>query len=133
MPRLRFLWVLGALAALMAAEGPSPGLFAQTPPATQYQVLNPWAEVDPIPLRGLTAPRLDNLSGKKIGVFANYKRAAMPISLTVQKRLGSMFPDAQISSYHSTDWNVVEADTKNKEKFTAWVKAQDAIILLVGD
>jgi len=133
MPRFRWLWILGAFVVMTAAPGPSRALFAQTPPAAQYQVLNPWAEVDLVPLRGLTAPRLNNLAGKKIGVFANYKRAAMPISLTLQKRLGAMFPDAQINSYHSTDWNVVEADTRNKDKFTAWVKAQDAVILLVGD
>jgi hypothetical protein len=31
----------------------------------QYDVLSPWAEVDPLPLRGIS-PRLDSLSGKKI-------------------------------------------------------------------
>ena len=133
MPRLRLLWILGVFVALMAAQGPTGALFAKDAPPTQYQVLNPWAEVDPIPLRGLSAPRLDNLAGKKIGLFANYKRAAMPIALSLQKRLSSMFPDAQITTYHSADWNVVEAETKNKDKFTAWVKGVDAVILMVGD
>jgi hypothetical protein len=113
-------------------------LFAQTPPAqaspaTQYEVLNPWAEVDPIPLRGLTAPRLQDLAGKKIGLFVNYKRAAMPVGVSVQKRLQSMYPDMQISMFHSVDWNVVETETKNKDKFAAWVKGVDAVILVVGD
>jgi len=133
MLRLRFLWILGAFAALTAAQGPSRGLFAQTPPATQYQVLNPWAEVDPIPLRGLSAPRLDNLAGKKIGLFANFKRAAMPIGQALEKRLQSMYPGMEVSFFHSVEPNVLETETRNKDKFTVWVKAQDAVILMVGD
>ena len=39
----------------------------------QYEVLSPWAEVDPITFRGLTAPRLNDLAGKKIGLFASSK------------------------------------------------------------
>ena len=42
----------------------------------QYEVLNPWAEVDPVSLRGLGAPRPTDLSGKTIGLFHNWKRAA---------------------------------------------------------
>lgn len=138
MPRFRFLLILGAFVALTAAQGPSRGLFAQTPPVktspvTQYQVLNPWAEVDPVALRGISAPRLDNLAGKKIGLFVNYKRAAKPIAASLQKRLGSMYPDVQLSFFNSVDWNVVETDTKNKDKFAAFVKGVDAVILLVGD
>ena len=44
----------------------------------QYEVLSPWAVVDPVPLRGL-ASRLDSLDGKTIGLFKNFKRAAGPI------------------------------------------------------
>ena len=33
----------------------------------QYEVLNPWAEADPIPLEGISA-RLNELAGKKIRV-----------------------------------------------------------------
>jgi hypothetical protein len=133
MPRLRHLGILGAFIAMMAAPDPSRALFAQTSPATQYQVLNPWAEVDPLPLKGLSAPRLDNLTGKKIGLFANYKRAAMPIGQSLEKRLRSMYPGMEISIFHSVDWNVVEAETRNKDKFAAWVKGVDAVILMVGD
>jgi len=35
--------------------------------------------------------------------------------------------------FHSTEPNVNEIETKNKEKFTAWVKGVDAVIALVGD
>ena len=53
---------------------------------SQNQVLNAWAEIDPIPLRGIS-PRVQSLAGKKIGVFANFKRAARPIALSIEKRL----------------------------------------------
>ena len=98
----------------------------------QYEVLNPWAEVDPIPLRGIS-PRLQSLAGKKIGLFANFKRAAVPITESVEKRLGGMYTDASFSLYHSTLPNVNEAETKNRDRFIAWVKSVDAIVAVVGD
>ena len=36
-----------------------------------YEVLSPWAEADPIPIKGL-APRLDKIDGKKIGLPKNW-------------------------------------------------------------
>jgi hypothetical protein len=98
----------------------------------QYEVLSPWAEVDPIPLRGIS-PRLDSLSGKKIGLFANFKRAARPIQAEVEKRLKERFPDIETSLFDSSLPNVDETETANKEKFTAWAKEMDAVIAAVGD
>lgn len=101
-------------------------------PNTQFETLSPWADVDPIPLRGLS-PRVQSLAGKKIGMFINPKRAAMPIAESIEKRLKTMYPDIQIIEFHSTQPNVNEIETKNKEKFTAWVKGLDAAIAVVGD
>jgi hypothetical protein len=98
----------------------------------QYEVLSPWAEVDPIPLRGIS-PRLDSLSGKKIGLFANFKRAARPIQAEVERRLKERFPDIETSLFDSSLPNVTETETVNKEKFTAWAKEMDAVIAAVGD
>jgi hypothetical protein len=39
--------------------------------SNQYEVLNPWAEVDPVPLKHIT-PRLDSLSTKTIGLYCNF-------------------------------------------------------------
>jgi hypothetical protein len=97
-----------------------------------YEVLSPWADVDPIPLRGLSA-RIDSLSGKKIGLFANFKRAAKPIMAEVEKRLKEKFPDVETSLFDSTLPNVTETETVNKEKFTTWAKGVDAVIAAVGD
>ena len=101
-------------------------------PDIQFEVLSPWADADPIPFRGIS-PRLENLAGKKIGLFVNSKRAAMPIAKSVDKRLKEMYPDIRTIVFHSTEPNVNEIETKNKEKFTAWVKKVDAVIALVGD
>jgi hypothetical protein len=133
MHRFRSLWIPGMLAlaaaALLASScGPS----ASDSSDIQYQVLSPWADVDPRPLQGIS-PRLDNLSGKKIGLFANYKRAAMPIARSFQEKLKAKYPDSEFSIYHSTQWNVNEIETNNKEKFKNWLQDKDAVILMVGD
>jgi hypothetical protein len=101
-------------------------------PATQFEALSPWADVDPIPLRGIS-PRIQSFAGKKIGLFVNPKRAAMPIAESIQKRLKTMYPDVQTILFHSTEANVNEIETKNKDKFTAWAKGLDAAIAVVGD
>ena len=62
----------------------------------QYEVLSPWAEIDPIPLRGIS-PRLIDLTGKKIGLFCNYKRAARPILTVVEQKLKEKFPTSETS------------------------------------
>jgi hypothetical protein len=98
----------------------------------QFVVLSPWADVDPIPLRGIS-PRIDSLAGKKIGLFVNPKRAAMPIAQSIDRRLKAMYPDIQTIIFHSVGANVNEIETKNKEKFTAWAKGLDAAIAVVGD
>ena len=99
---------------------------------TQFEVLSPWADVDPIPLRGIS-PRIESLAGKKIGLFVNPKRAALPIAESIQRRLAAMYPDVEIIMYRSYGANVNEIDTENKEKFTAWAKDLDAAIAVVGD
>ena len=133
MHRFRSLWIPG-MSALVASAllASSCGLFTPDSSDVKYEVLSPWADVDPRPLQGIS-PRLDNLSGKKIGLFANYKRAAMPIARSFQEKLKSKYPDSEFSIYHSTQWNVNEIETNNKEKFKNWLQDKDAVILMVGD
>jgi len=101
-------------------------------PDSQFEVLSPWADVEPIPLKGIS-PRIETLSGKKIGLFVNPKRAALPIAESIDSRLKTMYPDVQTIMYRSYGANVNEIETENKEKFTAWVKGIDAAIAVVGD
>jgi hypothetical protein len=133
MPRFNYLWIPGFFVILAFLLQASAGmLFAQGSSGINYEVLSPWGDTDPKPIKGIS-PRLDNLSGKKIGLFANYKRAAVPIAESLQKRLRSMYPDSQITIYHSNQWNVTEIETENRELFKKWVEGSDAVILMVGD
>jgi hypothetical protein len=63
----------------------------------QYEVLSPWAEVDPITFRGLTAPRLTDLAGKKIGLLASTKPISRRIMTVVEAKLKERFPTANLS------------------------------------
>jgi len=60
MKRVKYLAVLvmalAVILANIAAWTHFRTLEAQNKQESQYQVLSPWAEVDPIPLKGLAAP-----------------------------------------------------------------------------
>jgi hypothetical protein len=124
--------ILAILAAQDSSRAQGTASSKAKAPVTQFEVLSPWADVDPIPLRGIS-PRIESLAGKKIGLFVNPKRAAMPIAQSIESRLKAMYPDVQTIIYHSVGANVNEIETKNKEKFTAWAKGLDAAIAVVGD
>lgn len=97
-----------------------------------YEVLSPWAEADPIPLRGIM-PRMADISGKKIGLFYNSKRAAYPTLTALEKELKNKFPSAEIDWYKYSEVNVPEIETKNRAAFEEWLKGQDAVVLTYGD
>lgn len=123
------------LAALALAAAGMPTVtrpLAAQPDAARYEVLSPWAEVDPVPLRGLS-PRVDSLAGKKIGIFANYKRAALPVAAAIEKELKTLYPTSETVLFHSSEWNVTEVETADREKFTAWAKGVDAVVGVIGD
>jgi len=123
--------ILGA-SVVVAGQHPSIAQSAGNRADPRFEVLNPWAEVDPITPRGIS-PRLNTLSGKNIGLFANFKRASRPIVAEVEKHLKAMYPDCETSLFDSRGANVVETETKNREQFIAWAKGVDAVILAVGD
>ena len=99
---------------------------------TDYEVLSPWAEVDPVPLRGIT-PRTADLAGKKIGLFLNEKRAAHLTLSAFERELLERYPGATTSWYKCTGHNIPEALTEGKAKFEAWVGTVDAVVLSVAD
>jgi hypothetical protein len=97
----------------------------------QYEVLSPWAEADPKPLRGIT-PRIAGLAGKKIGMFRIAKRAALPMMTVVERKLKERFSGLQFSDIQFlADRDINE--TEDKARFEEWVKTVDAVIASVGD
>jgi hypothetical protein len=99
----------------------------------KYEVLSPWAEADPVLLRGLS-PRLQDLSGKKIGLFSiTWKRASALINKMVEKKLKEKFPTAEFSYF---DYPVVAGDIEEGQglqEFENWLKKMDAVVGAVGD
>jgi hypothetical protein len=100
--------------------------------SNEYAVLSPWADTDPIPLKGLGA-RVNGLAGKKIGMFYNIKRAAQPIMAAVEKNLKVKFPTVEISIYPSKLMDLMEVDGPHKAKFHEWLNGVDAVVGAVGD
>jgi hypothetical protein len=98
----------------------------------QYEVLSPWAEVEPKPLRGLKA-RVTDLAGKKLGLFCNSKRVARPVLTALEDKLKERFPTCETSWYFFSKVNVPEIETDNKGKFEEWVKGVDAVVTAFGD
>ncbi len=134
MRRFSIISLMGVLAVMVAGVTPKGSLAqngAKSASVSQYQVLNPWAEVDPKPVRAIS-PRLASLEGRKIGLFGNYKRASVPMLQSFEKRLKEKYPTAQTSLFHSTGWNVTEAE-HDKAKFETWLKGLDAVVAAVGD
>lgn len=97
----------------------------------QYEVLSPWAEVDPKPMRGIT-PRLEGLSGKKIGLFYNGKRAAHPIMMVVEQQLKEKYPNSAISHFIFPQ-NREIIGLEDEIRLKLWAKEVDGVVSAVGD
>ncbi|OGA73012.1 MAG: hypothetical protein A3F77_10820 [Betaproteobacteria bacterium RIFCSPLOWO2_12_FULL_67_28] len=102
------------------------------PRSAEFEVLSPWADADPVPLRGIS-PRPESLAGKTIGLYSNRKRAAHLTLGAVERELLQKFPGAQTSWYECSTVNVPEMQSEGKARFEAWVKGVDAVVLSVAD
>ena len=98
----------------------------------QYEVLNPWAEAEPVPLRGIS-PRVTDLAGKTIGLFVGWKIASKPILSVVESKLKERFPTSKYSWYLEKETHGVDIEGEDKARFEEWVKGIDAAIAAVGD
>ncbi len=99
--------------------------------SNQYEVFNPWAEADPRPLSGISE-RVGDLTGKRIGLFINYKRAAPLILNAVRKKLSPKFPTAQFTEFLFRQ-NFDISETPEMKKLEDWLEDVDTVIAAVGD
>jgi hypothetical protein len=97
-----------------------------------YEVLSPWADADPVTLKGL-APRITDLAGKRIGLLRNGKRAAEPILTVTEKILQKKYPTAEFIWFRARSFSVSELEKDRRQEFEDWIKSVDAVIAAVGD
>ena len=99
----------------------------------QYEVLSPWSDVDPAPLKGLK-PRETDLNGKKIGLFSFFKWHGPIIMKELGQKLKERFPTAEFSEFHYPVEDVeITKDDEYKAKFEEWVKGVDTVVTAIGD
>jgi len=96
-----------------------------------YEVLSPWAEVDPVPLEGINA-RLPDLHGRRIGLFHNGKVAAAPILDAVESELRARFEGLSFARFGRTA-SLEVAETPDRGRYEEWAREVDAVVLAVGD
>jgi hypothetical protein len=97
-----------------------------------YEVLNPWAEADPISRRGIN-PGLNDLAGKKIGLLRNSKRTAEPALKVVENRLKKRYPTASFSWFSNLKPNESAIAQDSKDDFEKWIEGVDTVIAAYGD
>src|SRR5215831_12045320 len=85
-----------------------------------YEVLSPWAAVDPVPLEGITA-RLPDLRGRRIGLFNNGKVSARPMLDTVEAELHRRFDDITTPRFGRTA-NLEVAETADRARYEEWAR-----------
>jgi hypothetical protein len=101
-------------------------------PSELYEVQNPWGEVDAVAPRGLS-PRLGELAGKTIGLFAAHaKIASRPVMEVVERKLREREPSLEFS-WFLFDHNLLVTDTDDKARFEEWTTGLDAAVAAVGD
>jgi hypothetical protein len=113
--------------------------------SSQYEVLSPWADADPIPRRGISE-RVSSLEGKKIGLFHHTKLAGPPIQAMVERKLKEKFPTAEFSYFRFSRTGDIEdkfdrigvpgnaiQENQELERFEHWVKEVDAVVGAIGD
>jgi len=96
-----------------------------------YEVLNPWAEADPVPVKGI-ADRITDLAGKKIGLFRNSKRAASLALDEVEKKFKERYPTLEFSPFALMP-NAGILETEDKDRFEEWIKEVDGVVFAFGD
>ena len=98
-----------------------------------YEVLSPWAEVEPVPPRALL-PRVTDLNGKTIGLFSYFKQHGPAIMKEVERQLQERFPTAKFSQFQYPVQDVeILTDADYKDKFEEWVNGVDTVVTGHGD
>ena len=100
---------------------------------TEYEVLSPWADVDPVIPQGLQ-PRLDDLNGKTIGLYYHFKDGCRAVLEEIEAKLKPIYPDAKFTYYqYPVDLAEIIDDETYLPGFKEWLDGVDAVITSMGD
>lgn len=104
-----------------------------------YDALNPVADAEPVPLRGLS-PRLGSLDGKTLGLFASFKGHWVTILDEIGRQIQQRHPTVKFTRFRYTkDLNAytqvaeVGKDPDELPKFERWLRGCDAAIIANAD
>lgn len=98
-----------------------------------YTVLSPWAEPDVEEQIGIS-PRPDTLSGKTIGLFANFKGHSELILDVLAEGISREFPDARFTKFvYPVETTEIMQDPDWSDCFRDWLEGCDAVIAGYGD
>ncbi len=78
------------------------------------------------------APRVDDLSGKTIGLYDNGKPVAEPLLTAVSEKLADRYPDAEFEWYHVDHLNKIKNDDE-QASVSEWAETVDVAIGGGGD
>ena len=96
------------------------------------EALSPWSEVDTAEYRGL-APRLDDLNGKTVGMFADFMAVAVLMLHTVEKELKNRYPEVKFSFIqYNTETVRIDRDPEFQPVFDRWAEGVDCILNFFG-
>ena len=105
----------------------------------EYQVLSPYAEVDPIVQIGLS-PRVPDLNQATIGLYATFKEHWTLILMEIAKQLKQLYPGVEFSYFeYPKDLNAytqvaeLAKDPEFRPKFEEWVGGVDGVIVANAD
>ena len=97
-----------------------------------YTVLSPWGEVDTSQLSGLS-PRLDQLNGKTIGMYADLFMVGIHMQENIERELRRRYPDIKVKYIrYPIETKRIADDPAFKAEFDAWAGDCDAILSLYG-
>jgi len=102
--------------------------------SSHYEVLSPWADTEPVPVKGLSS-RLADLNEKTLGLFSNNRGSSLPILNILKEKLQANFPSLKFSHFILTSGNLeaTEKEAQDRATFEEWIKGVDAVFAAFGD